>query len=36
MSYLKPAWLSKRHNLEPDEAEPLSAVDALTTQVSGA
>ncbi|WP_433169334.1 DUF302 domain-containing protein [Kribbella sp. CA-247076] len=34
MTYLKPAWLSKRHNLEPEQAEPLSAVDALIAQVT--
>ena len=34
MTYLKPAWLSKRHNLEPDQAGPLSTVDAVTAQVT--
>lgn len=36
MTYLKPAWLTKRHNLEADEAEPLSTVDTLTAQVASA
>ncbi|TDD22205.1 DUF302 domain-containing protein [Kribbella turkmenica] len=36
MTYLKPAWLTKRHNLEPDQAEPLSAVDDLIARVAAA
>jgi uncharacterized protein (DUF302 family) len=33
MTYLSPQWLSTRHGLTADLAQPLDAVEALTTRV---